>query len=138
MEVKLANLEKKHKSLVSFVNKTLDLFQSYVEYNQMIVSEFQQLKHMSKVFELDESHSELYESGHYNDSIDYNVPANDQYQANDFPFGNTEAASETINENLERSQNIDDQWETERISLKRERDHDDYIDNYEGLFLAFI
>ncbi len=98
MEVKLANLEKKYKSLISFHHKTLNLFQSLVEYNQMIVSEFLELKQMSNVFELelDESQSELYENGNYNDSIDNNVLANNQ--SNDFPFENT---VEPVNDNYQ-------------------------------------
>jgi len=82
----------------------------------MIVSEFLELKQMSNVFELelDESQSELYENGNYNDSIDNNVlannqsndfpfentvePVNDNYQPNDFPFENT---VEPVNDNYQ-------------------------------------
>ena len=50
---KLSQLEAKHKSLIVFVNKTLNLFQSYIEYNQHMSWEFEQLKQYSQSFQSD-------------------------------------------------------------------------------------
>ena len=50
---KYIQLEARHKSLIKFVNKTLKLFQSYIEYNQQMSWEFQQLQQFSKSFEFD-------------------------------------------------------------------------------------
>ncbi len=50
---KYIQLEARHKSLIKFVNKTLKLFQSYIEYNQQMSWEFQQLQQFSKSFEFE-------------------------------------------------------------------------------------
>lgn len=133
MEIKLANLENKHRSLISFVNKTMDLFQSYVEYNQMIVSEFQQLKQLSKVFEL-----ELDDAGSEFNAI-YNMPINTSNQTIISPENvdtNYENADKEINGDYHQSfenisqQIVDDQWEDEHGEFEEMDDCEDFLDAY--------
>ena len=84
---KYSELEAKHKSLIQFVNKTLKLFQSYIEYNQQMSWEIQQLKQFSKTFELDLVAE---------NPID-NCQQNEQLEEEDDPINTTEKHFENIN-----------------------------------------
>lgn len=50
---KMSQLQEKHDKLVKFVNKTLKLFKSYIEYNQNMMLEFKSLQHMGLDLDLD-------------------------------------------------------------------------------------
>lgn len=49
-------LHEKHNELVLFMNKTMFLFQSYVDYSEKVISEFKSLKSHSQWFEVDFNH----------------------------------------------------------------------------------
>jgi len=84
---KYSELEAKHKSLIQFVNKTLKLFQSYIEYNQQMSWEIQQLKQFSKTFELDLVAENPIDS----------CQQNEQLEEEEDPINTTEKHFENIN-----------------------------------------
>ena len=49
----MSQLQEKHDKLIRFVNKTLRLFKSYIEYNQSMMLEFKNLQHISLDLDLD-------------------------------------------------------------------------------------
>ena len=45
-------LQEKHNELILFMNKTMFLFQSYVDYSEKVITEFKDLKSQSQWFEV--------------------------------------------------------------------------------------
>ena len=123
---KYSQLEAKHKSLIQFVNKTLKLFQSYIEYNQQMSWEIQQLKQLSKSFELDLAAEEPIGNCQPNDD-----------EENDDPVNTTEKHFESINMQI-----MMDEWGEQVADTTTTEQYYDYEEDtyheepYEGNLIA--